>query len=282
MIKKILHSITKLSLISGLTIITSLSSSIKTLALPTEQIVKTLHIPVFAVLDEQGQPLVGQVEDKDKDKKQFATYIFISQKDANEFFAQLKKTNPDLVKKRQVTFLPLDTVYQAQISQAKPNEVLFLYRPEQKEVEEAKKISSQTGQEYKGGVPLFVVRGVNKDQGYLTIKQKDQEVIPLFFELHQLELLLEQVKKNKPELAANLKIEVIPLEGFIASMKNSNDPIFGKFILVPSQETIKAVQAAQAKSNLQSNPNNGLQSNPQTNPSNDLQLNPQASPSPSN
>ena len=249
--KKSIVWVTRLGLIGSLTLVTWLSSSVKTLALPKEQVVKTLQsIPVFAVTDDQGGLIVSEVTDKDK--KQLITYVFISQSDASKFFEDLKKNKPDLIKQKQVNPLPLAMIYTAQQEQAKPNELAFLYVPDQKQVDEAKKILAKNGQEYKGGVPLFVARS-GKEQGYLTMQQNNQTIVPMFFNLAQLTEIIDRLKKEKPELAADLKIEVIPLETFMATIKESNEPNLSKFILIPSEESLKAVESAQQKATPPSN-----------------------------
>ncbi len=247
MINQLVQSAAKLSLISGVTLLSSLTPVTKTLALSTEEVVKTLKIPVFVVADEKGKPLVGQFNTKDKKDKKAFIYVFINRNDAKTFYNNLKKKSPDVIKNSQVVMQPLGSVYQTELSQSgKPNSILFLYIPEKQQVEQAKKVSKDAGHPYKGGVPLFVLTSV-KNKGYLTIKQKDHEVIPLFLTYDKMKELLSKVKKEKPELAVDLKSDVIPLEGFMAKLKNSNDPNLTKFILVPSEDSIRAVREAEAK-----------------------------------
>ncbi len=242
MSKKHIRWIAILSLIGGVTLTTWLNLGLKALALPTEQIVKTLQpIPVFTIVDDQGVPLIG-VDEKNKNQK--VAGVFISQSDANKFFQQLQQQNPDVAKKVKVRLVNLGEVYKvAQNSQGQPDGLTFAYVPTQKEVEEAKKILTKGGQEYKGGVPLFVARA-GKDQGYLSIEQNNQVVIPMFFEVSQLNQMVDRFKKEKPDLASSIKIEVVALETFLATMKESNDQNLTKFILIPSDDSIKAVQSS--------------------------------------
>ena len=247
MIKKSIRSLVRLGLIGGLTLTTYcwLTSDLKSLALPKEQIVQILQkFPVFATVDAKGSLIVFPIQDKDT--KQLVTYVFISPNDANRFFEDQKKNQPELAKQEQVLPLPLSIIYEAQLAQTNPNELAFLYIPEEKQVEEAKKILAKNGQKYEGGVPLFMARSM-KDKGYLTIGENNDKVIPMFFKLSQLENLMVKLKKENPALAADLKIEVGFLEGYIANIKDSNDPNIGKFLLVPSEESVKAVQAAQPR-----------------------------------
>jgi len=212
------------------------------LALPPEQIIQKLGpIPVFTIADEQGAPLVKTGEDNLK-----TAGVFISQQDAQNFVAQLKQENPDLGGKVQVVPVSLGEIYELQKQNATNAEGLkFAFVPEKSEVDSAKTVLSENGQEYLGGVPLFVARG--GDQGYLTIQQNEQEVIPFFFEKEQLESMLTQFKQDKPELASTIKIEVIPLESIIATLEESDDEMLTKIILWPSQEAIDFVRSSQTE-----------------------------------
>ncbi len=244
MINQLVQSAVRLSLISGVTLLASFSPVSKSLALSNEEIVKILKIPVFVVADEKGKPLIGQFNNKNK--KPFI-YVFISRDNANGFFDNLKKKNSNVVKNSHVVMQALGAVYETEIAQSsKKNSIVFLYIPEKQQVEEAKKVGAAAKHPYKGGVPLFVLTSL-KSKGYLTIKQKDHEVIPLFLTYEKMQQLLQKVKKDKPELAGDLKSEVIPLEGFMSKLKNSNDPNLTKFVLVPSEDSIKAVRDAESK-----------------------------------
>ncbi|OKH26027.1 hypothetical protein NIES593_02820 [Hydrococcus rivularis NIES-593] len=237
----------------------------KVLALPQDQIVKTLQpVPVFTIVDAQGAPIVRQHENKQ------VTGVFISQQDAQKFFQQLQQQNPELAKKVKVQPVSLGEVYKfSQSMEGKPDGLNIDYVPMNDEVELAKQVMNQNGQQYpEGVVPLFVAR-VGKEQGYLMIERNNESRIPFFFEKAQLQQLLERFKKEKPDLASTVKIEVIPLEIMIATMKEKNDEMLTKIELVPSQESLQFIQST-IQNRGQSNPqgqsapqNQPAQSNPQ-------------------
>jgi len=240
---KIIRTTAVLSLIGGITLSTWSSMAGMGLALPMDKILKTLQpVPVFTLVDDQGVPLVA-IDQKNKDKK--VTGIFISESDANKFYEQLQKTNPDIAKKVKIRLVSLGDIYKvAQEYEGKPDGLTFSYVPTVGEVEEAKKIITANGQKYSGGVPLFVARG-GKDQGYLTIQENNQVVIPFFFDIAQLQVMLERFKKEKPDLASSVKVEVVLLETIMQTMKESNDDNLSKIVLVPTRESLKAVQSSQ-------------------------------------
>ena len=222
----------------GTTMLTSLLGSYsKALALPEEQIVKTLQsVPVFAIADDQGVPLIAV------EKEQKFTGVFISKQDAQNFFEQLKKENPEVASKVKVQAVSLAQVYKMQTSQTQQNRLIIDFVPKESEVESAKKLLSERGQQYQGGVPLFVPKA-GKESNFLVISRNNQDFIPFFFEKAAALQMVEQYKKANPAEAATVKIDVIPLESVIATLQQSNDEALTKILLYPSQETIDFIRA---------------------------------------
>lgn len=215
------------------------SQNPEALALPEDQIIEKLKpVPVFTIADQDGSPLIASGDDNSK-----VAGVFISQQDANNFVERLKNENPELADKVQVTPVSLGEVYQlAQKNETQANGLNFAYVPVQTEVELAKKLLSENGQEYQGGVPLFVAKG-GSEGGYLTIEQNTQQVIPFFFEKKQLEQMVERFKQEKPDLASTVKIEVVPLESVIATLQNSDNEMLNKIVLWPSRESLEFLRS---------------------------------------
>jgi hypothetical protein len=235
MIKSLIRRGTLIGMVSTAIVGASLSN-FKALALPAEQIVEKLNpVPVFTIADEQGAPLVASGENDAK-----VAGVFISQQDANNFVTRLESENPDLASKVQVVPVRLGEVYQLAQENSENNNLNFAYVPNEAAVNDAKTVS---GTEYTGGVPLFVAKG-GEDDGYLTIEQNSQQVIPFFFEKQQLENMVENFKTQEPDLAATVNIEVIPLENIIQTLQNNDDPMLSKIVLVPSTESIQFLQEA--------------------------------------
>lgn len=222
----------------GTTMLTSLLGSYsKALALPEEQIVKTLQfVPVFAIADDQGGPLIAV------EKEQKFTLVFISQQDAQNFFEQVKKKNPEVASKFKVRPVSLADVYKMQASQTQQNRLIIDFVPKESEVESAKKLLSERGQQYQGGVPLFVPK-TGKEGDFLVINRNNQDIILFFFEKATALQMVEQYKKANPAEAATVKIDVVPLESVIAALQQSNDEALTKILLYPSQETINFIRA---------------------------------------
>jgi hypothetical protein len=267
--KSFVRSLATFSLVITTVLGTLLTQSLSALALPAEKIIQTLsRVPVFAIADEKGYPLVGAT----KDNKQIST-VFLSQQDANNFLTKLQKEKPDVGKQFKVLPISLADVYKlAEESKKQKDSVNFAYIPVENEVSSAKTILTQMGKEYQSGVPLFFATiGKDKEQSYLVIEKDSQQAIPFFFEKQQLQNMLETLKKQKPELASTAKIEVISLEYLIYTLQNSNDETLTKIMLMPSEESIKVIQALyqnQQPTNTQTKPQNNNKPQNQTKPQN--------------
>ena len=80
------------------------------------------------------------------------------------------------------------------------------------------------------------------DQGYLTVRQGDQEFIPFFFEESQVRDLVEGFKESQPDMANSVQIEVVVLEGVISALQQGDDDLLERIMLWPSQESIQFIQ----------------------------------------
>ena len=54
--------------------------------------------------------------------------------------------------------------------------------------------------------------------------------------------MVARFKEQEPEVAANVNIEVHPLEGVIQTLETGSDEILQKIVLVPSSESIEFLQ----------------------------------------
>jgi len=210
--------------------------SLRALAIPQEQILEKLQtIPVFTIADQQGAPLVAS----SNNNQAKVAGVFISQTDAQNFLTKLKTENPQLGNQVNVVPVSLGEIYKLdQQNGQQSNGLDFAYVPNQQQVQSAQTLLAQQRQEYKGGVPLFVARG-GEEKGYLTVAQGNEEVIPFFFDQQQLQAMIDKFKKEEPNLASTVTVEVVPLEGVLQAMQTSNDAMLSKVVLVPSSESIQ-------------------------------------------
>ena len=223
------------------------AGNLKALALSNTQIDEKLRpVPVFTITDAAGTPLIASVPKQGQEQtgNDSVAGIFISQQDAQAFVEQLKTTNPLLAASVRVMPVSLGEIYQiSQANKGKPEEVQFAFVPAQLQVQSAKTVLQQTGQQVNefNGVPLFLARG-GPENGYLTIQRNQQEVIPLFFNKEELQEVVEGFKQQQPNLSATIKIEVVNLESVLEALRTGNDPFLNQLILVPPRESLDFVR----------------------------------------
>lgn len=240
--KSLIRSCVKVGIVGTAILGSWFVQNLAAIALPKEQIIEKLQaIPVFAVGDDKG--LASTEIEGNK-----VPLTFISQEDAKKNIEAFKSKDPEKAKKLQVIPMSLGELYKvlSQENSKKKDGLNFAFVPVQTQVELAKKVTSNNprSEQYKGGVPLFVARG-GKEQGYLTIEQNNDKVIPFFFEKSQLEKIVDRFKKEKPELASTIKIEVVPLEGMINTLETSDNEMLNKVFLVPNNESIEFLRQQQ-------------------------------------
>lgn len=252
----------------------ALTGNLRALALPQEQILQKLgSVPVFTITDNQGAPLVAtppqNAQNQNQQNQSPVAGVFISQKDAQAFVSNLKKTNPQLGNTVRVVPVPLGEVYKLeQANENKPNSLEIAYIPAKQQFDAALNLLQQSGSNSElrkaceqnkrkledcVGTPLFVARAGEK-KGYLTMKinrpqannqQAQVEVIPFYFNKEELQGMLDRFKKQQPELASTVDIQVLNLEGMLEILKTRNDEGVQQIVLVPPQESIQYVRSLQ-------------------------------------
>ena len=238
MMKSLIRWSATLGLLGSTLIGTWFAQMPKVFALPEPEVVKVLQeVPVFTIMTDEGIPLIRTLED---DRN--ITQVFMSQQDANQFLTQLKEVQPELANQFKVQALPLGQVYRLALSINKEKESLtFAYIPMRSAVDSAKKVLSDNGEQYQGGVPLFVLRD-GPENDIVVMEQGDKPVIPFFFEQSDIQALAEQMKKEAPDIAETVKIGVVTLEGVINVLQTDDQEMLKNIILVPSDESKKFLQ----------------------------------------
>jgi len=239
-----------LGLVSGALISSSLLGARLALALPDAQVEEKLRpVPVFAIADAQGAPLVASPQQGEN--RPPVAGVFISQQDAQAFLDGLKTKNPQLAQGVTVVPVSLGEVYKMErAGRTQQNRLEFALVPIQVQVNSALALVNQGAQQPVkefNGVPLFYATG-GQDNGYLTIQQGNQQVIPLFFKKEDLVTLLDNFKKQQPTLASSVNIRVVNLEGVIQTLQEKNDPQLTQIVLIPPRESLEYVRSLQPAS----------------------------------
>ncbi|MEB3291067.1 MAG: Tic22 family protein [Leptolyngbya sp.] len=202
------------------------------LALTAEQIASKLtQIPVFMILDEQGEHLKAVSE---SDPTVQAPVVFLDGPTAAAVLSQVEAGGQDA----QIEIIDLASVYR---SLADSNgEAPLLYFPIRDEVAAAVEIEPQFQ-----GVPLFVPRRANSN-AYLPFVQGDEISLPMFFSREDLQTYVDWVFEDNPAGAEEIEVEVMSLEWLLTAMAASEDTTennqFNQVRLFPSSEVLDFIE----------------------------------------
>ncbi|HEY9697149.1 MAG TPA: Tic22 family protein [Trichocoleus sp.] len=245
-----------LTLIGGVVCSSVLAGAARVLALPAAQVMERLRsVPVFTLANEQGAPLVATPEEGTN--RQPVAGVFINHEDAEAFLNNLKTNNPQAAQGVRVVPVSLADVYQlaqsqeprqgAQAAQGAEDQLRFAFIPAQQQVDAAMTLLRQNGQtvERFQGVPLFVARSGGENAGYLTIRQGDKQVIPVFFDKAELQGVIDRLRQQQPDLATNVNVQVVGLEGLIQTLQTSDNPELNQLLLVPARSSVDFVRSLQ-------------------------------------
>ncbi len=250
-----MKSLVRLSAVLGIVASSLVGPSLKdlsALALPEKEVLQKLTpVPVFTITDQNGSPLVASIKREGNEDNASVAGVFISKSDADAFVNKLKGENPDLAATVKVVPVSLGEVYEmSQSTQQNGQTLRFAYVPIRRQVESAKALLQQNGQDVNDfkGVPLFMAKG-GPDGGYLTIQRGENQVIPMFFNKEDLQGMLERAKTQQPDVFSSVKIEVVNLEGVINALENDDDPFLEKIIFIPPRESLEFVQKLKQSGN---------------------------------
>ena len=232
-----------LSLLGGTVLGQTLVAPAPAVALSEADALKRLEaIPVFAVTNKEGIPILASVPNpKDKAKQvQIATF-FMSQQDAQSLVTVLKKQKPDVGNSAKVVALSMRQAYDLKTkNKNKAESLVFEFLPPKQQIDDAVAVLKQNGQDVKqfNDIPLFYSTG-GKDKGLLTIEQGTNKVIPFYFNKKDLQGMLDQLKQKDPKLSSTVKIEVTSLSKVLDSLLKENSAGIQQITLVPDKAALQ-------------------------------------------
>jgi nickel transport protein len=229
------------ALVSGSLLGGGLVMPLPAAALGEEAIVDKLEqVPVFVILNSDGQPLTAAAEVNNQEVK--VPVVFIDGEAAEEFLTRAQAEDPSA----QVALVDLGTLYQETVLND-AEKVPLLYLPISNELEAATQLQSNFQ-----GVPLFLARQ-GADGPYLTLNQEGEVSVPMFFSRSDLQTLLNRYRETNAEAANNIVIQVLSLEWLLATMTSNNDPALDAQLnqvrLFPSTEVLNYIRAQEAEEN---------------------------------
>ncbi|ASC70866.1 Tic22 protein, chloroplast protein import component [Halomicronema hongdechloris C2206] len=205
------------------------------LALPQSEIVTKLErVPVFLILNGDGQPLTVSPSEERQDAK--FPVVFMDAQEAEEALDNAREQDTNA----QIALLDLGTLYEQ--TQTDEGEVPLMYFPEEDELQAA-----TTLQEEFRGVPLFLARQ-GSDGPYLTINQNGQSSLPVFFSRQDLQSLLDRFLQQNAEVTAeDISVQVLSLEWLLQAMRSNDDPALDEQLqqirLFPSSDVLQYVRS---------------------------------------
>lgn len=208
-------------------------------ALGEEAIVNKLEqVPVFIILNSDGQPLTAAAEVDNQEVK--VPVVFIDGEAAQEFLARAQEEDPSAT----VALVDLGTLYQETVL-SDDEQVPLLYLPIGDELETATQLQSDFQ-----GVPLFIARE-GEDGPYLTINQEGEASLPMFFSRNDLQTLLNRYEETNADATTNIVIQVLSLEWLLSMMTSNDDPDLDAQLdqvrLFPSTEVLNYIRTQAAE-----------------------------------
>jgi hypothetical protein len=210
-------------------------------ALSDEAIVRKLQqVPVFIILNAEGQPLTASAESDAEDEIKVPV-VFIDGEMAQEFLEQAQTEDASA----QVALVDLGTLYQETILNEEDSTPL-LYFPIDEEMEAATALQSNFQ-----GVPLFIARQ-GTEGPYLTINQDGESSLPMFFSRDDLQTLLDRYAETNVADVEDVSIQVLSLEWLLSAMTANDDPDLDAQLeqirLFPSTDVLDYIRSQQNES----------------------------------
>ncbi len=200
-------------------------------------------VPVFAIVSQDGTPVVANVE-RDGRTLQVASF-WLDQAQAQQVLQQVKTSSPEVASQAQVVPLSLGYAYEkSEEERAKNGDLFFEVVPRSSDVEAAKQVLQQTGQDVPPeaiGVPLFYGRS---GEGLLTIEQDGYEVVPFFFDRNDLRGALDRAAAQNPDVVQQTQIEVTSLAIVVERMLAPDAQAdVQKIAFIPSRSSLEYIQS---------------------------------------
>ncbi|MFQ3612726.1 MAG: Tic22 family protein [Cyanobacteriota bacterium] len=200
-------------------------------------------VPVFAIVSQDGTPVVANV-DREGRTIQVASF-WLDQAQAQQVLEQVKASSPEVAGQAQILPLSLGYAYEkSEEERAKNGDLLFEVVPRTADVEAAKQVLQQTGQNVPPeaiGVPLFYGRS---GEGLLTIEQDGYEVVPFFFDRNDLRGALDRAAAQNPDVVQQTQIEVTSLAIVVERMLAPDAQAdVQKIAFIPSRSSLEYIQS---------------------------------------
>jgi hypothetical protein len=208
-------------------------------AIPAEKITEMLKPVTFFMLSSEGKgPLLAPAENG---SGVGTAGFFVNVKDAEAFLKKLAVENAELAKTVDIRPVSLAMIYRlSQLSKRDGEAIKVAIVPSQDQVDSAVSLLLLHGQKVRkfSGTPVFLARLV-PDNSYLTVEHDKKSVIPAFFTKEELFELIKKYRKERPEQAASVDVQVFSLEEMLVGLPLTTNQIYESIVLVPPKDSIE-------------------------------------------
>jgi len=231
----IYQKLTSMSLAGVAAATCMLAAPTPALALTEQQILEKLNgIPVFLIVNEEGQSLTASVTSNEQELQ--VPIVFINSVEAEAFIDNAENEQAEIAGDAQIAVLPLSEVYAEATQQLEGAESL-VYIPSSESVDQASQIVDQDVQ----GVPLYAAVDLENDRYLLT----GNNTLPMFFSLQDLQSQVSTLVANNPDIEDSIGVEVTTFETILGNMAANNpevDEVMELIQFVPSSQTLQYLQ----------------------------------------
>ncbi len=240
-------------LVAG-TLLGAIAAPTPAFALSEDEIMQKLSsIPVFAITDAEGSPLIASIANPERDGQMTEVAgVFMNPQDANRFVERLTQEQPEMAGEVQVTVISLAEIYQLEQRNREQNTPIeFSYVPTRQDLESAvsvlldhgreDELLQQNGEYVYPGVPLFMATA-GPEQGNLTVEFNGEVVIPLFFDRGDLDNVIARFEQQQPDFASTVETDVVQLEGVLETLRNEENDMMGQLMFIPDSESLEFVR----------------------------------------
>lgn len=207
-------------------------------ALSNQEIIEKLgNIPVFLVIDAEGQPLTVSVTDAEEQTVP-APIVFIDSVEAQAFIEDAEETEAEFADDIQLAVLPLSDVYEEAASQLNSGADSLVYIPSAQSLYLANEIAREEIQ----GVPLYAAVDLERNQYLLT----GDNTLPMFFSLQDLRSRVQSLVAVNPEIEDAIGVQVTTFETILSDMATEdpdNDALMELVEFIPSSQTVEYVRS---------------------------------------
>lgn len=221
-------------------------------------------VPVFTLVDDKGNPIVGSLQDAQQQQKPVLLF-FLNHEDALQQLSFYQKEKPEEGKKAGIRLLSMKdvlesfdkiedkskVVYSIEPSPAQLKTAVDLLKTEGQLVDKDGKLVTKDGQAFSPDVPLFypTTKGDDGKARFLPLtvekevdgKKQTEAFIPFYLSKadldRDLQRLLEQPDQSKVE------VKVLMFNAFLSHLYKAEKAEDAPFRLIPSDESSKFVNS---------------------------------------